>query len=63
MLRHMIFINKGFRTIDFMPDYLSITGGANIWIYTFPKDINAMWNANSSVQDLNPVRRAHLPRR
>ena len=35
----------------------------NNWIHTFPKDISAMWNAISLVQDLNSCHRAHFLRR
>ena len=35
----------------------------NIWIHTFPKDISAMWNAISLVQDLNSHRRIHFLQR
>ena len=30
------------------------------WIHTFTKGINAMWNVNSLVQDLNSCRRVHF---
>ena len=33
------------------------------WIHTFPKGINAMWNAISLVQDLNSCRRVYFLRR
>ena len=34
----------------------------NDWIHTIPKDISAMWNAISHVQDLNSCRRVHFLR-
>ena len=45
-----------------LPYYLSIAGGGNNWIHTFPKGINAMWNTISLVQDLNSCRRVHFLR-
>ena len=30
------------------------------WIHTFPKDINAIWNANSLFQDVNSYHRVHI---
>ena len=35
------------------PTYFTHSWKENSWIYTFPKDIVAMWNANSLVQDSN----------
>ena len=40
--------------------YLPIAGGRIFWIHTFPKDISAMWNAISPVQDLNSSRRVQF---
>ena len=46
-----------------LPNYFTDSWSGNNWIHTFPKDISAMWNAISLVQDLNSYRRVYFLRR
>ena len=53
--------NQGWRTQSVL--LFTHSWRENNWIHTFPKGINAMWNAISLVQDLNSYRRVHFVRR
>ena len=59
------FYSTGFHTKVKEPSltYYFANTRDNSWIYTFPKDIRNIWNAESFVQDLNSGNRVHILRR